>query len=196
MTTLRFHPGPMVGAIGLPDVVVTFPFAKPALLEQRTDNVASVPDDVQHSRLRIGAHRSADDKAQLRSLLDWPQVTHETESPNALERRAQLGRGLVLRKRSPALDAHLHGPHLAEVDESRLRTHGAGEERRSGARRAHNEDDPLCRERGIAAAFAEAALGDAGDRPPIEPRLPKGMPCRHSTEDYKRLDHSFERRRR
>jgi hypothetical protein len=141
--------------------------------------------------LRIGPHGGADDEAQLRRLLDRPQVAHEAEPANALERRAQLRRGLVLRKRGPALDTRLHRPNFAEVDESRLRAYGAGEERRSRTRRADNEDDPLGRERGIAARLPKTPLGDAGDRPPVEPCLPKRIPCRHRRKTTKRPDHSL-----
>src|SRR5439155_12512811 len=87
---LRLDPGTHVRTVRLADVVAARSLAKPAALEQRADDVASVPDDVEDRRLGVGADGRPDDEAQLGRLLDGPQVADEGEPPDPLERRAEL----------------------------------------------------------------------------------------------------------
>ena len=156
--------------------------AEPSFLEQRADHVAAVADDVQDSGPGVGENRCRQHEARLGGLLDRPQVADEREAPDALERRSELNGGLGGRKPPPALDGSLQRPHLAEVDESRLRPDRAGEEARPGTRRADDENRPLRREPRIAARLAPASLRDADRGPPVEARLPKDRQGRHGAE--------------
>ena len=95
--------------------------AEPAALEQRTDDVAAVPDDVHRLCGRIRAQRSGEDEARLRGLLDTAQVARETEATHDIERPPKASRRLLLGEPRQLRNRRLERLHLAEVDQAGLR---------------------------------------------------------------------------
>src|SRR5919201_252334 len=139
IASLLLDPEARVGPVRKTGIVAAPAAAgEPALLEQRANDVAP----------------RADDEAQFRRLLHGAQVAHEPEPAHTLQRPPQFARCLRLGQRGPAFDPGLHRPDLAQVDESRLRADGAGQEGRPRTWRADDEDDPLGRQFGIAAFLA------------------------------------------
>jgi hypothetical protein len=148
-------------AVRDPGVVASRAFgAEPAALEQRTDDVAAVPDDVHRLCGWIGAQRSGEDEARLRGLLDTAQVARETEATHDVERPPNARRRLCSGA-APARNRRLERLHLAEVDQAGLRAERTAEKRRARARRAYDENQPCLRFRDGRSACAPEHAGGA-----------------------------------
>ena len=93
--------------------------------------------------LAIRQWNRAHDEGHLRCLLDGPHSADESDATRDREDAPEAARRVVRSERRELRDRGLHRGHLAEIDESRERSDCTREERRPGARRAHDEDESV-----------------------------------------------------
>ncbi len=143
-TSRRLDPEPRIRAIWHARVVgVHLLASEPGLLEQRAGDVAAVADDVNDDRLGEGEWDCGDDVCQLGGLLDRTHGADEPDPARDVEDPAEPLSCRVGREFCQLRNGGLDRRDLAEVDESRKRADRAGEERRPGAGRAEDEDEPV-----------------------------------------------------
>ena len=117
--------------------------AKPGLLEERADDIASVAHDVYDARLGVREWDRPDEERQLGGLLDWTDGADEPDAARDGEDPAEARRGFGRCKRGELRYRGLHRGHLPEVDEAGKRADRAREKGGARPRGADDEDEPV-----------------------------------------------------